>query len=219
MKYFDFGEKDLNQITEYNITQYNMWDLQCNHNPAFYVYENLFCEDDCHYIKKLSKNIQVAPSQVMGQTNAEFSDIRKSMTCWLHPSDITWNIFEKIDYVVKQCNNLFQYDLSTLENLQLTEYDDEYQGMYGIHTDSSVHNTHSPGVVRKLSLSVQLSHPEEYEGGELKIYHSNTTEPFIAPKAIGTAVLFPSYHLHEVTPVTKGKRYSLVSWCLGPRFK
>jgi PKHD-type hydroxylase len=70
---------------------------------------------------------------------------------------------------------------------------------------------------RKLSLSVQLSEPEDYEGGSLLLY--NGEEPMTLPKTRGTGLFFPSYSLHEVTPVTKGIRYSLVAWFLGPRFK
>ena len=39
------------------------------------------------------------------------------------------------------------------------------------------------------------------------------------PKEQGKLILFPSYVLHEVKPVTKGERYSLVAWITGPQFK
>ena len=38
-------------------------------------------------------------------------------------------------------------------------------------------------------------------------------------KEQGTLILFPSYVLHEVKPVTKGERNSLVSWVTGKQFK
>jgi PKHD-type hydroxylase len=68
---------------------------------------------------------------------------------------------------------------------------------------------------RKLSLVCQLSDPSEYEGGELQI---NTGEIFTPEKQKGTVILFPSYLLHRVTPVTKGTRRSLVLWIEGPAF-
>jgi PKHD-type hydroxylase len=71
--------------------------------------------------------------------------------------------------------------------------------------------------VRKLSISIQLTNPEEYEGGELKLYDSK--EETIMDKAQGTLILFPSYVLHEVMPVTKGERNSLVTWVTGKQFK
>ena len=70
---------------------------------------------------------------------------------------------------------------------------------------------------RKLSFSIQLSDPSMYEGSELKIYNGN--DPIIAKKELGTMNFFSSYMLHEVTPIEKGKRYSLVGWINGPKFK
>ena len=70
---------------------------------------------------------------------------------------------------------------------------------------------------RKLSVVVQLSDPEEYEGGELKLHTSY--DPIIIKKERGMIVSFPSYTLHEVAPVTKGERYSLVAWVHGPAFR
>ena len=57
---------------------------------------------------------------------------------------------------------------------------------------------------RKLSVSVQLSRPEEYEGGDLQFMVVGGYEPVTA---IGSAITFPSYLLHRVTPVTKGTRW------------
>ena len=70
---------------------------------------------------------------------------------------------------------------------------------------------------RKLSLVVQLSDPEDYEGGDLEIYTGH--EPLVVKKKKGMTAFFPSYQLHGVTPVTKGTRYSLVVWVHGPAFR
>ena len=91
---------------------------------------------------------------------------------------------------------------------QFTRYDvGEY---YGPHFDIG------PGKLteRKLSLTVQLSAPEDYTGGELIIYPE-----FVAPKDQGTMTVFPSFMCHNVNPVKTGVRYSLVSWLAGPPFK
>ena len=71
--------------------------------------------------------------------------------------------------------------------------------------------------VRKLSISIQLTNPEEYEGGELYLY--NDDKGTLMDKTQGTLILFPSYVLHEVMPVTKGTRNSLVTWVTGKQFK
>jgi PKHD-type hydroxylase len=71
--------------------------------------------------------------------------------------------------------------------------------------------------VRKLSISIQLTNPDEYEGGELYLYQSDKGE--LMDKTQGTLIMFPSYVLHEVMPVTKGTRNSLVTWVTGKQFK
>jgi PKHD-type hydroxylase len=71
--------------------------------------------------------------------------------------------------------------------------------------------------VRKLSISIQLTNPEEYEGGELYLYDED--KGTLMSKEQGTLIIFPSYVLHEVMPVTKGERNSLVTWVTGKQFK
>jgi PKHD-type hydroxylase len=97
-----------------------------------------------------------------------------------------------------------------LEGIQFTKYSAP-AGRYGKHVDSWV-----KGPVRKLSFTLQLSDPQEYEGGELRLYFKD--DPEVMPKPQGAITLFPSYVLHEVTPVTKGTRYSLVAWVTGKPF-
>jgi PKHD-type hydroxylase len=64
-------------------------------------------------------------------------------------------------------------------------------------------------------MSVQLSEPDEYEGGELEFL--NFEQPI--PKDIGSLIVFPSYLVHRVNPVTRGLRRSMVSWISGPPFR
>ena len=70
---------------------------------------------------------------------------------------------------------------------------------------------------RKLSISIQLSDPAGYSGSELEI--SVNGVPIIAPRDQGTLIAFPSFVLHKVTPLLVGKRYSLVAWVHGPKWK
>ena len=80
------------------------------------------------------------------------------------------------------------------------------------------------GKVRKLSVTINLNKPGEYEGGNLKFDfgpHAETKRfhevEEIRPQ--GSIIVFPSYVHHQVTPVTKGTRYSMVLWSLGQPFK
>jgi len=74
-------------------------------------------------------------------------------------------------------------------------------------------------VTRKLSVSIQLS-PDNYKGGELEIMTgSHPKDRFKMTKEQGSIIIFPSYMLHQVLPIKKGQRYSLVSWITGPSLK
>ena len=85
-------------------------------------------------------------------------------------------------------------------------------GKYGKHVDCS-YNTN----IRKLSFTLQLSDPSDYDGGDLCLYFGEDAE--VIKREQGYVALFPSYVLHEVTPVTRGTRYSLVSWITGKPFR
>jgi PKHD-type hydroxylase len=71
---------------------------------------------------------------------------------------------------------------------------------------------------RKLSFSVQLSDDADYVGGDLR-FHYIKNQPEVAPKEKGKVIFFPSWMVHDVTPVTQGTRRSLVGWVNGPNFK
>lgn len=79
------------------------------------------------------------------------------------------------------------------------------------------------GKIRKLSVTISLNDPSEYDGGDLQFdlgphrtdrYHTCTE---IRPK--GSVIVFPSHLYHQITPITRGTRYSLVCWNLGAPFK
>lgn len=68
---------------------------------------------------------------------------------------------------------------------------------------------------RKLSLSIQLSPPYDYSGGQLEF--QNIDSP--ADRGIGSLIAFPSFIQHRVTPVDSGVRSSLVVWVHGKPFR
>ena len=67
-----------------------------------------------------------------------------------------------------------------------------------------------------MSLTVQLSDEDDYEGGDL-ILNDNKEESrsYKVSRGKGSVIVFDSRTLHQVTPVTKGVRYSLVKWYHG----
>ena len=106
----------------------------------------------------------------------------------------------------------FNYDLSDedKEPMQISRYSEgEY---YKEHRDySNIRESNS--FTRKLSVTVQLSDENDYQGGDLIFYHGSDKNK--APRGKGSVIVFDSRLYHEVTPVTKGVRYSLVKWYHG----
>jgi len=149
-------------------------------------------------------------------TKDDLKKIRRSYTSWIHSNapENAW-IFERLTNIIKAVNDrLFQFDLVEIQSLQFTCYDGAEKGAYVKHIDQMLDST---GFPRKLSVSIQLSNEKDYKGGDLLLHEA--AKPTKTFRNRGTAIFFPSYVLHEVTPVTKGIRYSLVIWVTGPRFK
>lgn len=145
------------------------------------------------------------------------NNIRNSHVSWLQPTQETVVIWEKILDTISQVNRrYFQYDLSGCHEMaQLTSYHHSEQQHYSWHIDRGVTDC---GVPRKLSMTLLLSDPSEFEGGELQL-KVDSDEPVTVEQKRGRAWFFPSFMLHRVTPVTRGLRRSLVLWVGGPAFK
>ena len=76
------------------------------------------------------------------------------------------------------------------------------------------------GKVRKISMTVNLNKPDEYEGGNLKFdlgphLKEERFKVFDDMRTQGSVIIFPSFMYHCVTPVKSGTRFSLVLWLLG----
>lgn len=149
-----------------------------------------------------------------GMTGGAQSDKnRNSFVQFLYPNDLTEWVFRRLTDVVNEMNEVFfGFDLNGFEQgLQFTRYTAPGQH-YNWHIDRG-RNT----PVRKLSVSVQLSDPADYKGGQLQLKYGR--QDVTVKRERGLVTLFPSYALHRVKPVTEGTRYSLVAWVSGPQFK
>lgn len=139
---------------------------------------------------------------------------RRSSVAWVKPEQGFEWLYARIAKLAGGFNaRFFGLELSGIEQaLQVARYEAGVQGHYDWHTDFGIAEQ-----TRKLSVSVQLSAADTYEGGDLELDVS--TEITRAGRERGLAIAFPSYVRHRVTPVTKGVRYSLVAWIHGPRFR
>lgn len=189
------------------------WFLKVHPGNELYYIENQFTDNEILIIKAIAKKLPKEKSTV-GNKNKENDDYRKSTTTWININDSTSWIYKKLTNLVNQVNSeYFNFDLNCISTLQFTEYycDDN---MYKPHIDSLC--TSNPEN-RKLTFVVQLSDPSEYEGGDLVLYYNKTPNPIKKQK--GSIIFFPSYVLHEVKPVTNGKRETLVGWVEGLQFR
>ena len=184
------------------------WNFELDKVHHYAFLENAFTKKECELIIGIAKKKGLSEGTTLGKTN-----IRDSKISWLYPADDMEWVFAKVTDIVLNLNKqFFNFDLFGLnEGFQFTNYVAP-SNKYGQHIDKAYN-----GLVRKLSLSVQLTEPKEYEGGELFLYEGKNGDEM--NKEQGTLILFPSYVLHEVKPVTKGERNSLVSWVTGKQFK
>ena len=183
------------------------WSLYLDKVYTYAYWEKAFTKEECKTIINIAKNKGLIKGTTTGKTDARLSKIS-----WLYSADDLGWVFKKITDIVLNLNDrFFQFNIFGLnEGLQFTNYkapSDKYKK----HVDREVDS-----VIRKLSLSIQLTDPKEYQGGELLLYENE--KGIEMKKEQGTLILFPSYTLHEVKPVTKGERNSLVSWVTGKQF-
>lgn len=183
--------------------------------------ELMFTEEECDRIIALSETVESveASTGYFGIENFTKKDNRiRSAT--IYPLDAikeTQWIYEKLIDVVNQVNDeYFQYGIShILSPLNLICYnsDSRVKGHYDWHNDTGSGDAST----RKISVSIQLSDPNDYTGCDL-IYVG--PGQIIASRERGSIAMFPSYGMHRVNPVDTGKRYALVTWIHGPdRFR
>jgi PKHD-type hydroxylase len=192
--------KPLNTVWPFEIDKLDTW--------AFW--SEAFSVDECKKIIDIGNKKGLLKGAIKEGENKK---IRDSQISWLQPSDdLHWAYRRLTDIILDLNSKFFKFDIyGFIEGLQFTSYKFP-SGKYDKHVDRGLNMN-----IRKLSLSVQLSNPKSYQGGELLLHDSSN--PITIPKEQGKLILFPSYVLHEVKPVTKGERYSLVAWITGPQFK
>lgn len=147
------------------------------------------------------------------------NNLRSSEIRWINPNDFRSKfVVDLLWYYGREANrNAFGFDIDYLPDIQYTTYTAEENGKYDWHCDTFWANP--TAYDRKLSIVIQLSDPSEYEGGDFEIdpqYAQITADQM---RAKGSVMVFPSFLIHRVIPVTKGTRRSLVSWIQGPKFR
>lgn len=186
--------------------------LEKNENLTnFYFFRRCLKNEEIENLKKISDNYPTIDGNVSGQIVESY---RKSKIKWLPYNDETQEIYDKLINLAKKANNeMWKFHITNvIDQLQYTEYRSEEDGHYDWHMDIGGYSSST----RKLSMVVQLTNPEEYEGGKLQFMINR--QIIDAPVEKGTVIFFPTYLLHRVTKIESGLRNSLVCWFHGPPF-
>jgi len=107
-------------------------------------------------------------------------------------------------------HQFWKYNVTHSNQTEFLMYD--VNGKYEAHVDTF--HGHSDET-RKLTALAILN--DDFEGG--KFYLMNSHEKIYPPQEKGDIIVFPSFIVHGVEPVTKGIRYTVVTWMVGPYFK
>jgi PKHD-type hydroxylase len=191
------------------------WPILTNRQEDWAWRKDAFAPHELDSIIRMADAVEFNKGRTGADTGRkQDTETRNSDVKFIFPNGLTSWVFQRLTAVVEVSNSqFFNFDLSGFEQgLQLTRYSSEGEQHYDWHVDRGMETGN-----RKLSLTLQLSDPKDYEGGDLELKFGK--ENIVASRERGMMTLFPSFVLHRVTPVTKGTRYSLVAWVSGPPFK
>ena len=183
----------------------------------YYYFEDIFTDEELDYIIQWGELTNLSDAEVGGGEDGLHivPEIRRSKVGWIDISNETKWIFDRLAAASIEANVEMNWNFDLIgfgDTLQYTQYFGEDEGHYSWHADIG------PGVShRKLSIIVQLSDEEDYEGGDINLKVGS--RDLDLPKKRGGVIVFPSFILHRVLPVIEGNRKSLVAWISGPNYK
>ncbi len=174
----------------------------------------VFTPEECRRIVAAALDGRFEDAALVGGVRAD--NARRSRLFWLdEENESAWTFRRLLDTFAQANREHFEFILDEFaERMQVAWYGAEAGGFFDWHVDFG----DGPNAARrKLTMVVQLSEGESYEGGNLETNADGVVRQ--ASRQIGSALCFPSFVLHRVTPVMKGERYSLTLWAHGPAFR
>ena len=202
----------------------------------FYVFPNAVPKKECKRILKYCiKNTKFIEASVIGKGGSDIETDKQKHDHEVRKTDVGF-VTDKDNMVneyawrfLREANAVqFNYNLEYFQAVQFARY--QNGGHYDWHQDVSQGSPQPE--CRKLSLTFCLTDPDTYEGGNLEFFNGGKGfSDFPLPdgrvikgeqvakdiRAQGSAIVFDSHDWHRVTPVTKGIRYSIVCWTVGPK--
>jgi|ETNvirenome_2_60_1030617.scaffolds.fasta_scaffold10523_4 PKHD-type hydroxylase len=175
----------------------------------------LFTPEQCRKIIESGRAQKPQTAQVGMNKPGGGTDTKKRVTTisWLPFKEMA-PMYHDLNIFIQKCNeNHFGFgDIRITENAQFTEYPEG--GFYDWHMDCDVNMQHEPPV-RKISMTLLLNDPSEFEGGDLELMAPGK----FAELKQGHAIVFASFLNHRVNKVRRGVRQSLVVWFGGKPFR
>ncbi len=174
----------------------------------------VFTTQECTDIIRMVQARSLTQAGLVG--GDRHADIRRTQIAWLDDQgDAAWVFHRLVDTVITSNRDHFCFDLTEFsERMQIARYDASESGHFDWHVDVG---EGALAAKRKLTFVVQLSPDTDYEGGDLECNGCGGLHS--ASRDQGKGLLFPSFALHRVTPVTRGHRFSLTTWIHGPAFR
>ena len=198
----------------------------------FYIYENFLSPNEVTEVQKLmaSHEHRTTAGSVIGYNETDSKMFRDSSILFLDdvPDFNEWDV--KIRERAEEVNrNVWNLDLTASMHPQYTEYGvNQYfnwhpDGPFGVMDTRGLNCIPKDLLWRKLSMSLLLNNESEYKGGDFQISQASSSPECNSLATIradaGTAIFFPAFSAHRVTPVTESKRKTIVYWFCGPRWK
>ena len=181
---------------------------------TYWLWEEALSKEFCHAALKEVDWVAFETASIVSAERTPLIDPKQRRT------DVIWqDVMQPLGCIARTYIDIanqsagWNYAISTQEHTQIGRYKSADEGHYDWHMDSA---PPKDGVQRKLSISILLADPSDFEGGELQF--KGMEDRKILTKQ-GSIVVFPSFIEHKVAPVTKGVRYSAVTWASGPSFR
>ena len=176
-----------------------------------------FSKGDCDQIISKGQKLLAQEAAMVQKGKKIDNEKRSSKVRWIERGDKNDlnNLFSMFDKYFEFANLHFRFDLTRFKSFQFTEYN---QGdHYTWHSDWFLETKNK--YQRKLSLTMQLTDPSHYDGGDFQFHELDDGPDVRLLRKQGTILVFPSYLVHRIRLVTRGCRHSLVAWYEGPEFR
>jgi PKHD-type hydroxylase len=177
---------------------------------TYYWFKKGFSDEEIQKIKTYLEDIEFQESSIFSGTD---KSVRNSRIKWINCNADTEWLYEKIYGYAKEANDaIYNFKLYySKDSIQYSKY--SKNGKYDWHIDIGENENN----LRKLSCSVLLNDPGDFEGGNFEYWIKSTPEK--VPLEKGSVLFFPSFFLHRVSEIYKGERESLVLWIGGDSYQ